>query len=371
MRPRPATSNGFLSEMDRSSRQSFIRTGSDSFAVDTLRLDEGNDNNAGFSNHGAPGRRSAHEDDSVQFYRHNENIPGYTGHVPRLQQTHGTGYTAASRLALMAPPAPDKKNRPQSSYDQKRARRVVTASHWLAGSTFSGYASPTGEKGKGGADASENGAHKYLQGSDVDLQAYYTTLASQNYKQLLIKSGAPEKARSSIHNGDNFYFCGPHMWQTAYNESFSKMNTVPKENLRATDSKKSTGLESMILAQGNTIDEGVSSGKVSAKDRAYRYKMLQAIVGGKRLDSIDKIMRNKLKQMTNSNKHEATNMFKILDKDGDGCLTSEKFFQMARVLGIHATATEAAALFGRYDENFDGEMSFHEFLDHFDKVDTH
>ena len=61
--------------------------------------------------------------------------------MSRLQQTHGTGYTAASRLALMAPPAPDKKNRPQSSYDQKRARRVVTASHWLAGSTFSGYAS--------------------------------------------------------------------------------------------------------------------------------------------------------------------------------------------------------------------------------------
>ena len=33
-------------------------------------------------------------------------------------------------------------------------------------------------------------------------------------------------------------------------------------------------LESMILAQGNTIDEGVSSGKVSAKDRAYRYKVM-------------------------------------------------------------------------------------------------
>jgi hypothetical protein len=61
--------------------------------------------------------------------------------MSRLQQTHGTGYTAASRLALMAPPAPDKKNRPQSSYDQKRARRVVTASYWLAGNTFSGYAS--------------------------------------------------------------------------------------------------------------------------------------------------------------------------------------------------------------------------------------
>ena len=83
MRPRPATSTGFLSEMDRSSRQSFNRTGSDSFAVDTLRLDEDNDNTAGFSNHGAPGRSSAHEDESVQFYRHNENIPGYTGHVPR------------------------------------------------------------------------------------------------------------------------------------------------------------------------------------------------------------------------------------------------------------------------------------------------
>ena len=56
--------------------------------------------------------------------------------------------------------------------------------------------------------------HRYLQGSAVDVSAYYTSLAAQNYKQLLIKSGSPAKARSNIDLGDRFYFNGPHMWQT-------------------------------------------------------------------------------------------------------------------------------------------------------------
>lgn len=58
----------------------------------------------------------------------------------RLLQTHGTGYTTASRYALSAPPAPEKDQRPQQSYDQKNARRVLTVSHWAPGNGFSGYA---------------------------------------------------------------------------------------------------------------------------------------------------------------------------------------------------------------------------------------
>jgi hypothetical protein len=57
------------------------------------------------------------------------------------------------------------------------------------------------------------GTHQYLQGSSVDVNAYYKTLAAQDYKQLLIKSGSPAKARSNIDFGDRFYFNGPHMWK--------------------------------------------------------------------------------------------------------------------------------------------------------------
>jgi hypothetical protein len=38
--------------------------------------------------------------------------------------------------------------------------------------------------------------------------------------------------------------------------------------------------------------------------------MLQAVVGIKKLDALDRQVRNKLGQLTNSGKHEALNMFK-------------------------------------------------------------
>jgi hypothetical protein len=72
---------------------------------------------------------------------------------------------------------------------------------------------------------------RYLQGSAVDVSAYYTSLAAQNYKQLLIKSGSPAKARSNIDFGDRFYFNGPHMWQTTQNESYPKYSDG-KENVQ-------------------------------------------------------------------------------------------------------------------------------------------
>lgn len=310
------------------------------------------------------------QDDPVRLYRHNEHFPGYTGHVPRLQQTHGTGYTIASRFALSAPPAPEKDKRPQQLYDQNKARRVLTAAHWLPGNSFSGYAKPTGEKGKGGANATvmvgPNVCHKYLQGSSVDVSAYYKSLAANDYKQLLIKSGSPAKARSHIDVGDRFYFNGPHMWQTTYHESYPKYlgkeNSAPKEQLRPSTADSSSKLQRTVMQESmRRIDIHASS----AKERSYQYKMLQAVVGLKRLDALDRQVRSKLLQVTNSGKHEALHMFKVFDKEGTGNISPETFHEIAKSLGIHLTATEAAALFGRYDMNSDEEISFYEFLDHF------
>jgi hypothetical protein len=81
---------------------------------------------------------------------------------------------------------------------------------------------------------------RYLQGSAVDVSAYYTSLAAQNYKQLLIKSGSPAKARSHIDLGDRFYFNGPHMWQTTQNESYPKYFDG-KENMQHDQLRPGTG----------------------------------------------------------------------------------------------------------------------------------
>uniref|UniRef100_A0A7S4NYE8 Uncharacterized protein n=2 Tax=Guillardia theta TaxID=55529 RepID=A0A7S4NYE8_GUITH len=110
------------------------------------------------------------QDDVVPLYRHNEHFPGYTGHVPKLNQTHGTRYSHASRMALQTPPSLDRP--PVMFYQGKRARRVISSTHLLPGNTFSGLAKPTGEKGRGDKTPAEDGLHTYLQGSHVDLAAY-------------------------------------------------------------------------------------------------------------------------------------------------------------------------------------------------------
>ena len=53
----------------------------------------------------------------------------------------------------------------------------------------------------------------------------------------------------------------------------------------------------------------------------HDFQVLQAIVGTKRLDGLDRSVRNKLSQLTNSGKHEALHMFKIFDKDGQEIVT--------------------------------------------------
>ena len=46
------------------------------------------------------------------------------------------------------------------------------------------------------------------------------------------------------------------------------------------------------------------------RSHAHASQMLQAVVGLKRLDALDRQVRSKLLQVTNSGKHEALHMFK-------------------------------------------------------------
>ncbi|KAJ1471296.1 hypothetical protein T484DRAFT_1844740 [Baffinella frigidus] len=284
-------------------------------------------------------------DDPDRIYRCNEYFPGYAGHVPKLLHNFGRSYTPGTRTALKTPPAP--KARPVSSYDQARNRRVLSVQHLLPGNSFSG--SEFRIQGVGGENSlmlpDDNGNIQYLQGSRVDIAAYYTSLAARNYEQLLIKS---VKARSNIEMGDRYYFTGPHMWQTTQKESFGW-------------SGADGGGDSSQKASGTKLKQQEVSSMKGPKDKAYKYKVVQAVVGTRRLDLLEKAVRAKLRSL--SGKVEAVRMFKMYDRAHTGYITPNEFLQFSRALGIQISATEATALFGRFDVTTGDDVTYDDFID--------
>ena len=90
--------------------------------------------------------------------------PGYSGHVPRFENTFGFRYTQATRQALKIPPIP---SRPVSAPIPYKPQRVLETTYDLPGNNFTGLAEPN-EYGSG-----ENpDSRKYVQGSTVDLHSY-------------------------------------------------------------------------------------------------------------------------------------------------------------------------------------------------------
>ena len=61
-------------------------------------------------------------------------------------------------------------------------------------------------------------ADVYMQGTKVNLRAYYDTCKASNFQNLLIKAGNPGKNQSNINLGDTFYYCGKHMYETTVRE---------------------------------------------------------------------------------------------------------------------------------------------------------
>jgi len=141
----------------------------------------------------------------------------------------------------------------------------------LPGNNFTGLAEPNGF---GSGENADN--RKYIQGSTVDIVSYYEALEATNYDKLtIVKSGLPSKARSHIDNGDRFYFSGRHMWETTYMDSYHRHAAAapppPTDPL-----------------QPDLADAGAVR---------HRYAVLQAVVGRRRLDELEGLLREKLTRL--------------------------------------------------------------------------
>jgi len=253
-------------------------------------------------------------------------VMDYTGHVPQMRQTYGvSGFRAVESLRNTLSPMSETISK--IDYTRSSRRRIgIPRGSQLVGTGF------TATLGTGDSDT-------FIQGTRVNMQDYYASCEAQEFKCLPIRSGFPAKNKSSVHLGDGFYFCGRHMYETTHKETFR-----PNEDLRESAS---------------------TFGAIREEDRVHKYASAQAIVGKGRMDELELQLSEKIISRVSGGGGLLRRMYATFDKNGTGEVNPREFREVCLELGARLTDTEAMALFGRYDINGDGSMSYYEFLDAF------
>lgn len=274
--------------------------------------------------------------------RHKAYIPDYTGHVPRLRQTFGMSCLRASDSLGRTVAKPEQRtgDLQKLAYVQDGQRKLgLSRGVQLLGTGFTATCTSTGkEKLQDNVDADV-----YVQGTKVNLKAYYDTCRAHNFQNLLIKAGNPGKNQSNISLGDNFYYCGKHMYETTHKEAYQKGKDTANNGPEPTDEEK----ESI------------------RKERIHNYMVSQAIVGLKKMDLIQAILSDKIQGRVAGGVGLLRRMYSMFDRGGRGEVNATEFHAVCVELGAKITPIEATALFGRYDINGDGAMNYYEFLDAF------
>mmetsp|Transcript_23212 Transcript_23212/g.53899 ORF Transcript_23212/g.53899 Transcript_23212/m.53899 type:complete len:362 (+) Transcript_23212:231-1316(+) len=274
--------------------------------------------------------------------RHKSYIPDYTGHVPRLRQTFGMSCLRASDSLSKTVAKPETRtgNLQKLAYVQDGQRKLgLTRGVQLLGTGFTATVAPTSKEKV--LDAVE--ADVYLQGTKVNLRAYYDTCKASNFQNLLIKAGNPGKNQSNVDFGDTFYYCGKHMYETTHKEAF-RANTV-----NIMDGPEPTDAEKEVIR----------------KDRIHGYMVAAAIVGTKRMDMLETQLHDKIQSRVSGGVGLLRRMYTMFDRNGRGEVNPTEFHAVCTELGVKITPNEATSLFGRYDINGDGAMNYYEFLDAF------
>lgn len=276
---------------------------------------------------------------NIALRKNRDYPPGYTGHIHKQRETFGTTFANGTRVALQCPPdSPE----PMTHWDMSRGQRTMqTPGFSLPGSGFTAVAKPS----------DSNKANRvYVQGSKVDLQEYYKALEACDYEQILIKSGSAKKARSYMKQGDNFYYSGPHMFETTYMESYEE-----EPRLMAVQTEKG---KSSLEASSK---EGCAS-DVDRDEATFRYRCIQAVVGEKRLNDLEEQIRSKVMGRMSGGAGELLKSFKLFSS-GKGEIGPNQLQAVVQDLGIDMSKREAFALFGRFDINKDGGIVYYEFID--------
>eukprot|EP00960_Hanusia_phi_P001808 51751-Hanusia_phi.AAC.2 len=116
--------------------------------------------------------------------------------------------------------------------------------------------------------------------------------------------------------------------------------------------------------------------KVDGDEASFRYRVLQALVGERRLDELELEIRDKagwwwvdqrvtLPQVLQRMAGGAGQLLKSfkLFSSGKGEIGPNQLISVCQDLGVEISRREAIALFGRFDINKDGGIVYYEFVD--------
>ena len=134
----------------------------------------------------------------------------------------------------------------------------------------------------------------YEQGTKVNLSSYYATCEAKNYRVSQIQSGFAGKNKSNIHNGDNYYFSGKHMYETTQGEAYCKQTST------------SSAEEKLSVDEQEALQKG----------RLRKYQLSKAVVGKERIAQITDKIKHGLEARVSGGSGFRRRMFALFDKSG-------------------------------------------------------
>jgi len=266
-----------------------------------------------------------------------EHMPGYTGYVPGTQFAHGVTYGKSTELGLQLARTPREKQELQHNYQWTTGgnlmREIKQDVPSVRGPTFTGFMTTP----------------RLVQGSDTDLSAYYKELEKQQKEtkeaaEMIGKAPIPAKNRirnkSHIQWGDSLAFQGSHMFLTTNEDTYFD------KDKRAAESYPEQG-----------------DGGLSHAVNIQRYQLAALAVGPVRMRMLEEVLRDKLMQKTGSGPGELRRKFKEFDRDQSGSIDMSEFAKVMEWFGCKLAQRECLALFGKFDKDGSGELTYYEFVE--------
>ena len=319
-------------------------------------------------------------------------VPGYTGFIPKIQNTFSTTFTSATRVAMSCPPTPDLET---VHIDFARGRRRLQTSCPLPGTGFMGFVPE--------ADA-DSRYKQYSQGTSVNLEEYYedqkrkVDRMRRESPKALTQMKNPIRNSSQIRFGDYYYYSGKHMYDTTNAESYEEAKLHQKQESPASKTLRLKTLDATRASTAMSSDGGSpyrrqeplldDYGRAKSpytrskftniaktpepnedENIAYRYKVAQALVGTARLDRLHIDVSDRVTSKVVSGNKDMFVMFNLFAMTGKtlghGVIGYQEFQNICQKLGVYMSVREAIALFGRYDaqsEEITGYLSYFQFI---------
>lgn len=103
--------------------------------------------------------------------------------------------------------------------------------------------------------------------------------------------------------------------------------------------------------------EGLSQDEIKAI-----YSKAAQRVGEEGVRAVERAMMSKLQQRTAGGQGGLRSAFKYFDRDASGTIDLDEFFKVLEFIGFTFTEDQVTALFGYYDQEYNGELDYYAFI---------